>query len=159
MEQRDFARFRAVMAGMSKLYERELDTVLLDAYWLALRDWSLPEFERGAAELMRTSEFMPRPAAFNALRKKAADATAAEAWFTSGKSPDPLANRAMHIAAQGRYVGHIPLDELPWVQKRFLEVYSELQEAGEARKALGAPETPAALQWSGVGKLIGSGTA
>ena len=159
MEQRDFTRFRAVMAGMAKLYERELDSVLLDAYWLALRDWALPEFERGAAELMRTSEFMPRPAAFNALRQKAAEKTAAEAWFTSGTSADPLSNRAMKIAAQGRYVGHISLDELPWVQKRFLDIYAELQEVGEARRALGAPEVPNVLPWGGVGKLIGSDSA
>jgi hypothetical protein len=140
MEQPDFPRFRAVMAGMSKLYERELDTVLLDAYWLALRNWSLADFERAAGELMRTSEFMPRPAAFNALRQKAAELSAGEAWFTQGRSDDPRANRAMHIATQGRYVGHIPLDELQWVQKRFLEVYAELKDVDDARQALGGPD-------------------
>lgn len=137
MQQDDFTRFRAVMAGMAKVYEREIDSVLLDAYWLTLRDWSLDDFERAAAHLMRTSEFMPRPAAFNELRKTASQQIAAGAWFTSGTSNDPRANRAMHIATQGRYIGHIPLDELQWVQKRFIEVYEELSDVEETRAALG----------------------
>ena len=121
---------------MAKVYEREIDPVLLDAYWLALREWSLAEFQAAAAELMRTSKFMPRPSEFNDLRKKALRKTAAEAWFTSGTSSDPRANRAMAIAAQGRYVGHIPRDELPFVQKRFAEVYDELEDVEETRAAL-----------------------
>jgi hypothetical protein len=126
------------MAGMAKVYEREPDQPLLDAYWLTLGDWSLAEFEASAAQLMRTSKFMPRPADFVELRRQARGKTAAEAWFTSGESADPRARRAMRIAAQGRYVGHIPTDELPWVQKRFLEVYDELQDVEESRDALAA---------------------
>jgi hypothetical protein len=140
VQQAEFQRFRAVLAGMAKLYEREIDDAVLDAYWLALRDWSLPDFERAAGELMRSSAFMPRPAAFNELRRRAAELTAAEAWFTQGASEDALANRAMSIAAQGRYVGHVPVSELPWVQKRFLEAYAELREVAETRQALGRPD-------------------
>lgn len=137
MRQDDFAAFRALMAGMAKVYEREIDSVLLDAYWLALSDWEIGEFAQAAGELMRTSEFMPRPAAFNELRKRARHKSADEAWFTRGISDDPRANRAMKIATQGRYVGHIPTDELPWVQKRFKEAYEELADIEEARAAIG----------------------
>lgn len=137
MQQADFKRFHAVMAGMAKLYERELDNILLDAYWLALRDWPFEEFQAAAARLMQTSEFMPRPAAFNALRESARKQLAAEAWFTKGTSDNPRANRAMKIATQGRYIGHIPVDELPWVQKRFIETYEDLSDVEEARAALG----------------------
>lgn len=136
MQQADFQRFHAVMAGIAKVYERELDGVLLDAYWLVLRDWSLEEFERAAAHLMGSSEFMPRPAAFNALRNTARQRTASEAWFTMGTSDDERANRAMRIATQGRYIGHVPLEELQWVQKRFEQVYDELADVEDARAAL-----------------------
>lgn len=80
MQQADFTRFRAVMTGMGELYQRELSGPLLDAYWLALRDWPLAEFEAAAAHLMATATFMPRPAEFNALRK-AGRQTAGEAWL------------------------------------------------------------------------------
>lgn len=137
MLQTDFQRFRAVMTGMAKLYEREIDAALLDAYWISLREWPLEEFERAAGELMRTSEFMPRPAAFHALRK-AQRPCAAEAWGLPA-GIDPIADRALLIATQGRYIGHIALDELTWVQKRFMEVYDELTEVLETRLALGSP--------------------
>lgn len=140
MQQAEFERFRNVMTGMAKVYEREIDGVLLDAYWLCLRQWTLPEFEAAAARLMQTSKFMPRPADFNELRQSVTRLTAAEAWFTIGTSDDPRANRAMQIATQGRYVGHIPIDELQWVQKRFLEVYDELTDVEETRQTLGGPD-------------------
>lgn len=139
MQGPDFSRFRAVMAGMAELYQRELSNTLLDVYWLSLRDWSLAEFEGAAAKLMQSSTFMPRPADFTELRKQARERTAADAWFTKGTSDDPRANKAMQIATQGRYVGHIPLDELTWVQKRFVEIYDELADADEARAALPVP--------------------
>lgn len=139
MQQTDFNRFKAIMAGMAKLYDKELEPILLDAYWMALRDWTLDDFEAAAGQLMRTQTFMPRPAEFTALRKQARRVTAAEAWFTSGTSDDDRANRAMKIAAQGRYVGHIPIDELHWVQKRFVEIYDELDDIDEARAAIGGP--------------------
>ena len=140
MQSGDFARFRAVMAGMAELYQRELSNTLLDVYWLTLKDWGLDEFERAAGSLMATGTFMPRPADFTALRKKAQESTAAEAWFTKGVSQDKRANHAMRIATQGRYVGHVPLDELPWVQKRFMEAYAELADVAEAREALPGPD-------------------
>lgn len=153
MQPSDFGRFKSMMAGMAKLYDKEIEPVLLDAYWIALRDWSLSEFEGACAQLMRTQTFMPRPSEFTALRKKARELTAAEAWFTSGSSKDPRANRAMSVATQGRYVGHVPLDELPWVQKRFLEVYDELQDVDETRVALGGPDW-LQLQTAAAGRLL-----
>ena len=77
----DFPRFRSVLAGMAKLYERELDGPLLDAYWLALGDWSLGDFEQASRRLMATSRFMPRPADYHELRKQAGAMTAGEASF------------------------------------------------------------------------------
>ena len=32
----DSTTFRALMTGLGKVYEREIDEPLLDAYWLAL---------------------------------------------------------------------------------------------------------------------------
>jgi hypothetical protein len=136
MQQADFTRFRAVMAGMAEVYQRDLSGPLLDAYWLALAPWSLAEFEAASARLMATAKFMPRPADFHELRK-AGRPTAGEAWqIACGTTDDPLIVRARHIATQGRYLGHIDLDELKWVQRRFCEVYDELQDVTETRQAL-----------------------
>ncbi len=146
MQQADFARFRAVMAGMSELYQRDVSPALLDAYWLALREWSLADFEAGAVHLMVTSQFMPRPADFNALRK-AGQETAAEAWvrvvrecprWRSGAhgDDDPLIDACIRAVGGNERIAMTDLAELHWLQKRFMEAYEELRDAHEHREAV-----------------------
>ena len=145
MQQTDFQRFHAVMHGMSKVYERELDNLLLDAYWLALRDWSLEEFQAAAGQLMRTSKFMPRPADFNELRK-AARPTVGEAWakvlqhlkggYRAGDGVDPLTDKAVRAMGGYRALAMMPADQLSWQEKRFAQHYGDMSEAVETRAAL-----------------------
>lgn len=149
MQATDFARFNAVMNGMAKLFDRELDNVLLDVYWLALRDWDLPDFEQAAGHLMASAKFMPKPSEFNDLRK-ASRPVAAEAWLTARKvwksaaalgrgkvsSGDPVIDRA--IEALGGY-GAMAMSEtskLHFLEKQFAEIYASMQDAQDVREAL-----------------------
>lgn len=152
MQQTDFGRFKAIMAGMAKLYEKELEPILLDVYWLALRDWTLGEFESAAGQLMRTQTFMPRPAEFMAL-KRAAQPTAGEAWarvlqhlkgaYRAGWLT-PEIDRAVAPLGGYRALAMMPTDELHWQEKRFAEHYADMAEAGETRESLA--NTPGWLQ-------------
>jgi hypothetical protein len=148
MQQADFARFRNVMAGLAELYQRELSNTLLDVYWLALRDWSLAEFEAGAGKLMKTAQFMPRPADFNDLRK-AALPTAGEAWasvlthlrggYRDGSGLTPEIDRAIRSLGGYRTLAMLPVDELQWQEKRFAQHYGEMAEADHKREPLQIP--------------------
>lgn len=164
MEQVDFPRFRAVMAGMAKVYEREIDGPLLDAYWLALRAWSLVDFEAAAGHLMATSEFMPRPAAFTALRK-AGRPTPAEAWakavascktawtpqgYVGGTSGDPHIDAAVRGLGGYSAIAMCDTDKLPFLERRFCEHYETVQDATETREAL-----PLIASKTGLHPLIG----
>ena len=152
----DFQRFRAVIAGMGKLYEREVDTALLDAYWIALRDWPLEDFERAAGHLMRTSEFMPRPAAFTALRK-AGGMTAGEAWaialehakgsYRAGPTV-PQVERAVAAMGGWQVIARSNLDGLPFLERRFAEHFAEIESREDVREALPAITGPAST-WKG----------
>ncbi len=150
MRPEDFQRFNAVMNGMAKLYERDLDAPLLDAYWLALREWPLDAFENAAAHLMGKAKFMPRPSEFNELRK-AQKPVAAEAWlkarwscgtaytpngYVGGTSGDPLIDKA--VAVIGGYGAIAMCDEskLHFLERRFKEVYESIEDAQEVRQAL-----------------------
>jgi hypothetical protein len=151
MQQADFQRFRAVMTGMAKVYEREIDGALLDAYWLALRDWSLADFEAAAAHLMRTSKFMPRPADFHELRE-AGRPTAAEAWLKAVEASagaiscgrvmtvrtcgDPLIDRAVRAIGGYGAIAMCDEDKLHFLERRFAEHYESIQDAEEVRAAL-----------------------
>jgi hypothetical protein len=139
----DFTRFRAVLAGLSELYQRELSGTLLDAYWLALRDWTLPDFEAAAASLMASATFMPRPADFNALRK-ASQTTGAEVWqhvlancarwrYGQAGDGDPAIDAALRAIGGNQRVAMCHIDKLPFLEKRFLEIFDERREATAAR--------------------------
>jgi hypothetical protein len=145
MQPQDRKAFLEVVLGFAELKGRQLSGPALELYWNAMQDWSLEEFKHAANALLKSSEFMPTPKDFHDLRKKMLP-SAAEAWGL--KESDPLAKRALAIATQGRYWGHIPLDELQWVQKRFLDVYEELRDVEDARATapmLAPPEHRSAL--------------
>lgn len=166
MQQSDFQRFRAVLAGMAELYQRELSNPLLDVYWLALRSWTLADFESAAAHLMATATFMPRPSDFNAL-KKAGEPTAGEAWtdvleYCSNKrkiAPDGRTLRAAN-AVGGYYTIRMANIEtaLPHIERRFKEAYEELSDVEETREALPEITQVRRLQqgsgWTQVGQAM-----
>ena len=152
----DFSRFRSVLAGMSKLYERDLDAPLLDAYWLALRDWPLAEFEQAAGHLMRTARFMPRPADFTDLRK-AARMTSSEAFavalqhgrgaWRAGPAV-PEVERAVQGIGGWLVIAHATTDNLRFLERRFADAYAELETREETRDALPQIAGPAST-WRG----------
>jgi hypothetical protein len=156
MQQTDFQSFKALMNGMAKLYERELDGPVLDAYWLALRNWELADFQAASGQLMRTSKFMPRPADFEELRR-AARPTAGEAWALAraswrageGTSGDDLIDRVVQMLGGFGAIGHMQSDQMPFLERRFAEHYAALQEAEEIRAAVPQIASPTTLRIGG----------
>jgi hypothetical protein len=146
MRTEDFERFHMVLAGMAELYNRDLSPVLLDAYWLALRAWSLPDFEQVAAHLMAVGTFMPRPSDFNQMRE-AGKPTAIEAWdyvlrnctrWRTGEQgdDDQAINHAIRAVGGNERIAMTDTDSLHWTQKRFIEAYDEWRDVGGRREAL-----------------------
>lgn len=153
MQQADFQRFRAILAGMAEIYQRELSPTLLDAYWLALRGWSFADFEAGAAHLMASSKFMPRPSDWAELRK-AARMTAGEAWEraiaecrgwrNNTASVDPLTDRVVAMVGGYQHIALEPLDTQHFTRNKFIELYDELSETHNTREAVPQIAGPAA---------------
>lgn len=146
----DAKKFRDLMRAMCKLYGQEADEVLFDAYWLALRDWPFDAFEQAAGHLMASSKFMPRPADFNELRK-ASRPTSAEAWlkalagiksaytpngYYGGTSGDPLIDSAIRCLGGYAAIGNCDEEKLHWLEKRFSEIYENMQEAEDVRESV-----------------------
>lgn len=145
--------FRNVMVGMARMYERDLDGPLLDAYWLALRAWTLQEFEQAAAHLMANSKWMPRPADFTALRRAGrktpgeAWALAKHSWSTGGRnvvtgeisgatSGDELVDQAVRMIGGYSVIARSTDEQLGYLERRFCEHYESLQDVTETREAV-----------------------
>lgn len=135
------------MAGMGRLFGADIDAVILDAYWLALHDWTLEDFEGAASKLMQTAEFMPKPAAFTALRRTAISDSAGEAWVQvldkirriSPRESATINPKIDAVVRQMGGYGHLAgtnSDQLDWMAKRFRELWAEAGEVEEARLAL-----------------------
>jgi hypothetical protein len=146
MQTDDRARFRAILVGIARVYDREVDSLLLDTYWLALRDWSIEDVERAAAHLLTSSRFMPRPADFAALRRAGA-MTAGEAWqaalvhargaYRAGPSVPPV-ERAVAALGGWQVIARSSEDSLPFLERRFAEHFVEIEAREEVREALPA---------------------
>jgi hypothetical protein len=128
------------------MYGQEPDGLVLDAYWIALRDWKYDDFEQAAQHLMATATFMPRPADFNALRH-AGEPTAAEAWTAvleacvdwrdPTKMPNGRVARAAASVGGFRAIAMADVEnDLPHIQRRFLEAYEGLTDVESVRRAL-----------------------
>jgi hypothetical protein len=140
MLQSDFERFRDLMRGMGRVFNSEPDALVLDVYWISLRDWSIADFEKAVAHLMSTAQFMPRPADFTKLRK-AGELTAHEAWakVLSGAKLDANSRslRAANLVGGQHAIRMANVDhDLPHIQRRFLEAYEQLSEVEPVRESL-----------------------
>lgn len=143
MQPTDAMQFRNTLVGMMRMFREEPDRLVLDAYWLALRDWDLADFETAAGHLMRTAKFMPRPADFAELRK-AGRPTAGEAWAValdaargSNYPTDNLAvERAVRAIGGWRVIAMSTDEGLPFLERRFAEHFETMQDADDVREAV-----------------------
>ena len=63
MTERDFEEFAKLLGAVAEVYNEPLSPVRIRLYFDALREYSLEEVRRAFKELVRTSDFFPRPAA------------------------------------------------------------------------------------------------
>lgn len=147
MQTEDFERFREVMGGLAELYQRELSKPLLDAYWVCLFDWEFEEFQEAAVELMRTQNFMPRPAQFTQLRKaglplageswaKVLAAVRGGAYRNTGVIVDALTDQAVRNIGGYQAIAMGDSSKTCFLEKRFCETFNELREVRHTREAL-----------------------
>lgn len=141
MRPTDKRKFLEIVNGMAAIKPgKPLTPAALELYWNSMRRWSIEEFEEAANHLMASVEFMPNPYHFEQLRK-AGELTAGEAWqiVLSGTPLDPESRlgRAAKICGGQMAIRHANVErELPFIQRRFMEVYGELSEVDTVRDAL-----------------------
>jgi hypothetical protein len=171
MQPTDGDRFRNLLRGMGRTLGSEPDNLVLDAYWIALRDWSLDDFEAACGLLMKTSKWMPKPAEFEALRK-AGRPTVGEAWIkarqnastaivcgqvTQGRGcGEPLIDSAVRAIGGYGAIAMCDSDKLGFLERRFAEHFSAMQEVQDTREAvpqIASTEAPRRL--SGPRRLLG----
>ena len=147
MTPEDRTKFLEVVIGFAELKGKQLSAPALELYWRALKHWPLEAFQAAAAELLRTSEFMPTPKQFEDLRK-AGRMTAGEAFaaarevakhsrpHTASTSGDPRIDAA--AAACGGYfaMGMAETEKIGFLERRFCEHFESISDAEDTREAV-----------------------
>jgi hypothetical protein len=146
----DYDAFAEIVTGLAEIKSKELSEAGLKLYWRAMQDWSIEDFNSAAEHLLKTHQFFPSPADFNALRK-ANEPTAAEAWarvlqhcngaYRDGAGIDSGGPIDTAVAGLGGYktIAHYDLDYLGVLQRQFVDRYGEQSDVSETRDALPAP--------------------
>lgn len=149
MQATDFQQFKKIMAGLGRVFGADTDGVLLDAYWIALNDWPLADFEKAAGHLLANNQFMPKPADFTALRK-AGQQTTGEAFAKAraamraamhGELPslscgDPAIDSAIRACGGYEAFAMVETDKIGFFERRFAEHYAAVSDSTAVRDAL-----------------------
>jgi hypothetical protein len=159
MNSTDRKAFSDGITMLCEMFGKESSTALLDAYWIALRGWSLEDFTAAISVLLSTSKFMPRPADFNEVKRKQ-KLTAGEAWarvlehIRSGRAiplgqsasvstrqgmGDPIIDAVVQMVGGYYTIGHASQNDLPHLERHFLEHYENQETVEESREALAGP--------------------
>lgn len=164
MQASDGRKFRELLRAMNRVLATqsgsELDGPMLDVYWLAFADWPMVDFERACAHLLKTSQFMPKPADFTALLK-AGEEGADEAWgralsharalpvsggyLQERPSGDARLDSAVRAIGGYKAIANATERDLQFLVQRFTERFEDLTARGDVRDAL--PDL------GGIGKL------
>jgi hypothetical protein len=135
MNATDKQEFARILTGLSLIKPgKELTKDALAIYFAALEDWSIEDFKAAANHLAKTCEFMPNPYHFEQLRKKN-ESTKHEAWEAAferikrgGNHPDDKISKAIRQVGGYYQLGMTPLDQMPFVAKRFQDAYESIGE-------------------------------
>lgn len=136
----DRPEFMRVLNGLAAIKSKDITPEALSLWWSAMSRWSIEEFKSAASHLVGACQFMPTPYDFEQLRK-AGQPTAGEAWqrVLGGSELDPGSReeRAARIVGGQYHIRHANIEkDLPFIARRFREVYEELTEADGVREAL-----------------------
>lgn len=145
MNNEDKQEFVRVLNGLAAIKRVDLTKEAYEMWWLSMNDWDIADFRGAASHLLKSCEFMPAPHDFEQL-KKAQKPNAREAWadalaFADGRwrteiHPDPTVNDVVHSLGGWSAIALCNLEKLGFLERRFLDTYSERIESDGARKAL-----------------------
>lgn len=64
MQESDRTHVGEVIRELSAVHRVKFDAIFAKAYWVALQDMSLADFDAAAEKLRKCSRFMPKPSEF-----------------------------------------------------------------------------------------------
>ena len=130
--------FSKGMAILGATFDKKLDSILLGAYWEALKDdFTNDEFEEAVKHLMRSSSFFPKPKDFLTLKEQDEDSLYLEAKnafnefieaysrygsYKSYEFANPLIANVVNSIG-GLLAFNVDMQQLRFIEKDFIRLY------------------------------------
>lgn len=139
IEKQQKLRFAAVIEQLGIVYGKEIDDLLLRAYWAALKDVSIDDLENAAYAHIALEKWFPKPCE---LRGADETAISMRAWDTAIAAAGRIGAyknvdfEDLVINATIRFLGgwtrfcEMKTDEEDWRRKEFLQAYRDFRRSG-----------------------------
>ena len=141
---KDKKKFGNYMAMMGEVYGKDVTGILVEAYWVALNEFSDTDCEESFKTALATCKFFPRPAELIALmpqKKIEANKALLEAdkilthlkYYGATEYPDMADPVTKHLMTgrwnYKRWASSVLENELVWWKKEFMASYEALRES------------------------------
>ena len=145
MDNSDRPEFVRVLNGLAAIKRVDLTKDVYELWWNAMQGWNIGDFKDAAGYLLKNCQFMPSPYDFEQLRKKG-EPSAHEAWakaldhakgaWKKGVLGDALTDQVVAMLGGYRLIALTNSDKLGFLERRFMDAYNDLLDAGGVRDAL-----------------------
>lgn len=144
MTDEDRIEFANVMGAAAEVFEREISSLMTDAYFASLRDLSIEAVRMGFSVCFKRCRFMPRPVEIREAASGRKTDRALMAWqdvqhaaavigpYRSARFEDGTVAAVVRAMGGWERVCYFTEDEMPWRQKDFERLYEAYSERGIA---------------------------
>ena len=134
-------KFADIMSGLAEMYKQNLSEFVLDMYYDILKDYEYPDIEKAVKKVLATHKYntLPKPADILEYLEGSPDDKALMAWLQAKEAvvkggyvatiefADPVISHCIKELGGWQWFCGIPVDELPFVEKRFRDLYNMLK--------------------------------
>lgn len=137
----DKMSFSKMMLGLGELYDKQITEFVADMYYDILKNYDYPQVEVAIKKVIATHKYntLPKPADILEYLEgspsdksliawlKAKEAVSKGGYVASIEFDDPIISHCLESLGGWQWFCDVPIDELPFVEKRFRDLYNTLR--------------------------------
>jgi len=134
-------KFVELLTGLCEMYNQKTSEFIFDMYYDILKDYEYPDVERAVKKVLTTHKYntLPKPADILEYLEGSLNDKALMAWLQAKEAvvkggyvatiefADPVISHCLQALGGWQWFCDVPVDELPFVEKRFRDLYNMLK--------------------------------
>lgn len=143
----DKTKFSKCMLGLGELYDKQITEFVADMYYEVFKDYDYEQFNKAVMKCIRTHKYntLPKPADILEFLEGSAQDKSLIAWLKAKEAvrkggyiativfDDPIISHCLNELGGWQWFCNVQIDELPFVEKRFRDLYNTLSKKENIR--------------------------